>query len=247
MSKVIVLIATIPVRKKSCERLLEELTKQSQVPDGVILVLDGYGDAPAPVCPLPIIAEHRTTALAGAGQRWLALKDSAIDNEDIIICLDDDIVTIEARNLIKGLVAAVESGGGAAAAMGKDLQNKAAPPGPHSRGNLIYGAGCSLTVRAKHLIGLHEFSDIVKVAGGPDALGVLGDDDALVSAFLWKSGVVIRHASTGNIYPAPGLHSSSQTAAKAKQRVREETQKLAIKRITGWPWEVFKPAALVRR
>jgi hypothetical protein len=40
------LIATIPPRRASCERLLGELTQQTLPPAGVILCLDGYGDAP---------------------------------------------------------------------------------------------------------------------------------------------------------------------------------------------------------
>ena len=233
--RVIALIATIPARRRSCERLLDELAKrQTRKPDGVVLVLDGYGNTmPSPMCPLPIIDEYRTTDLTGAGNRWLKLDSVA--SEDIVVCLDDDVVTTEAPTLIESLVAAVESTGGAAAAGGRTADGKPAHSG-QSRGDLMYAAGCGLTVRAKHLVGLREFADEIRAAGGPDALGILGDDDALVSAFLWKTGVKIRHAAAGNIYAAPNTRASSQSAAMLARRKNPQEQKLAIKKITGWPW-----------
>ena len=239
--RVLVLIATIPARKQFCGWLLNALAKQTRKPDGVIFVLDGYGDAPAPATTLPVVAEYRTTALSGAGQRWRVALD--LPPEDIIICLDDDITLLEAPNLVRGLVAAIEKGGGAAAAMGRGADGKFAPPCAFSRGDIMHGLGCGLTVRAKHLVGLQAFSATVVAAGGPDALGVLGDDDALVSAYLWKTGVKIRHAATGNIYAAAGTKTTASSAAREARKENFETQKLAIKKITGWPWFAFIPGA----
>lgn len=238
--RVIVLVATIPARRRTCERLLAELAKQSRVPDGVVLVLDGYGDEmPAPACPLLILAEVRTAEMSGAGNRWRCVTDFAPD--DVIICLDDDTMLCEAPTLVAALTMAVVASGGASAAMGFSANGKSAPPGVHSRGDLIYAAGCGLTVRCKHLDGLEAFAKAVVAEGGPDALGVHGDDDALVSAYLWKRGVNIRHAATGNIFPAPNTRTTSQTEAKAKQQIDSNAQKLAIKKITGWPWFVSTP------
>lgn len=245
--RVLVLVATIPARRKSCERLLAELTQQRRVPDGVVLVLDGYGcydtDEPAPRCPLPIIATHRTASLSGAGRRWHAVR--TLPPDDIIICLDDDIMLIEAPHLVSKLVQAVELGG-AAAAMGRTADGKQAPPGAHSRGNLIYAAGCGLSARAGVLVDLGVFASGVQAAGGPDALGLLGDDDALVSAYLWQLGVKIHHAATGNIYAAPQTRTSSQTAARAAKQMTMDDQKAAIARTTGWPWPVVWKGANAR-
>lgn len=237
---VLALIATIPARRRSCERLLDELTRQTRVPDGVILVLDGYsGDDLR--CALPVAAKQQNNVKSGAGQRWLFAAKLPAD--DIIVCLDDDIRIAQSPNCIKALVEAVESGGGAAAAMGFDsVEYKRAPPMDFSRGDLIYAAGCGLALRPRHLAGLGAFADEVKAAGGPDALGLLGDDDALVSAYLWKTGVRVVHAATGNIFPAPNTQSSSQTFAKQARRVDPNAQKIAIGRITGWPFPL-KPGA----
>lgn len=233
MSRVVVLVATIPARKRSCERLLAELERQSRVPDFVILTLDGYGDAPEPACPLPHVAVRNEKQM-GAGNRWYVGAEFATE-EDILVCLDDDIMLIEAPRLVESLAAAVESGG-AAAAMGRGVDGKQAPPGAFSRGNLIHAAACGLALHARHLKGLREFANEVKTAGGPDALGPLGDDDALVSAFLWKTNVPILHAATGNIFPAPGTQASSQTKARAAREGSHDVQKQAISKITGWPW-----------
>jgi hypothetical protein len=169
----------------------------------------------------------------------LVAKD--FNPEDIFVCLDDDAVLFEAPTLVKRLVDAVEQYG-AAAAQGRDGQCKPAPPGAVSRGELIFAAANGFGVRVKHLLGLLDFASSVRTQGGPDALGLLGDDDALVSAFLWKNGVKIRHAATGNIYAAPGMRASSQSAAKMAQRQNPDVQKLAIQRITGWPFKLA-PAA----
>jgi len=240
---VVALVASIPARRRSCERLLDELSRQTRPPDGVVLVLDGYGDDmgaltyhPTPRCPLPLIVEYRTVAPRGAGARWRATDD--MNAETIVVTLDDDIMTLEAPRLVEALVAVVESGDHAAAAMGRSADGKPAPPGDFSRGPLIYGAGCGLTVRARYLRGLSAFADEVKAAGGPDALGLLGDDDALVSAFLWKREIPIVHAATGNIYPAPNTQASSYTQALAKRGIDINAQKQAIRKVTGWPWRV---------
>jgi hypothetical protein len=86
------------------------------------------------------------------------------------------------------------------------------------------------------LVGLDAFAAEVRAAGGPDALGICGDDDALVSAFFWKHGTRIMHTATGNIFAAPLTRTTSQTVARAKLMEAPDAQKIAIKKITGWPW-----------
>jgi len=260
MSRVIALVATIPPRRRSCMRLLDELTtRQTRKPDGVVMVWDGFAaDVPvvAPPDRLPLIGYAHNEKPCGAGARWLLVEAfltselsgpeelRPIKADDTIVCLDDDIMTLEAPRLVESLVAAVEGvhqhglEGCAAAAMGRSANGKPAPPGDASRGQLLHGAGCGLTVKARHLKGLRAFADEVKAAGGPDALGVLGDDDALVSAFLWRKGIPIIHTATGNIYPAPNTQASSTTHALMQRKIDFNTQKRAIRKVTGWPWVV---------
>lgn len=240
MIRVLALIATIPQRRASCERLLRELTKQSRQLDGVILNLDGYSDGRCtPSCPFPVVSGQWSSEMRGPGQRWLLvlqlLRDGELRPEDIIINLDDDLFTLKAPDMIRALVAAIEEGG-AAAAMGMAPDGKRAPPGKFSRGNLIYAAGCGLAMRAKHLEGLQALADEVFAAGGPEALGVCGDDDALVSAHLWRKSIAIKHAATGVINCAVGTQEFSQTKARLARGEKLDEQKQAIARITGWPW-----------
>jgi hypothetical protein len=84
------------------------------------------------------------------------------------------------------------------------------------------------------LAGVLDFAAEAKAAGGPDALGPGGDDDAIMSAFLWKSGVKIKHVATGNMYTAPGIVSTF------KPQQDPNVQKRAIAKATGWPWKVFQ-------
>jgi hypothetical protein len=201
------------------------------VPDGVILVLDGYGDEPAPPCPVPVVLERRTTQLSGAGNRWRMLADLPAD--DIVINVDDDIILFEAPQFVAKLAEAVELGG-AAGAMGRTFDGKGASPGVYSRGNLMHSAGPGLSARAGVLVGVSAFADEVRAKGGPDALGPQGDDDAIVSAYLWKSGVTIKHAAVGgNVYTAPGIISTF------KPQKDPDIQKRAIGVATGWPFKTF--------
>ena len=235
-SRVIVLIATIPKRKQSCTRLLAELAKQTRPPDGIILVLDGYGNEPAPACTLPVILEKRTAELSGAGNRWRTLTE--LPAEDIVINIDDDTILFEAPQFVAKLAETVERDNTAAAPMGRDFDGKAAPPGAWSRGHLMHAAGCGVAARAGVFAGVVAFADALKARGGPDALGPGGDDDAIVSAYLWTIKMPIKHVGVGgNVYTAPGIVSTF------KPQKDPDVQKRAISASTGWPWRVF---ALVR-
>lgn len=234
---VVVLIATIPRRRLSCARLLQELAQQTRLPDRVALCLDGYGAAPAPPCPLPCV-EYRTAQLSGPGARWRVSNDMSSDT--IIVNLDDDTVLTQAPNLIAALVNAIEQGGGASAAMGRTPTGRRAEPGAVSLGRLIYGCGCGLAMRAGDLAGLQALAEQVRAGGGPDALGNMGDDDALVSALLWQKGVPIIHAATGNIFSAADTGEGSQTRLRLARGEHLEAQKRAISKVTGWPWPGFR-------
>lgn len=264
-ARILALVPTIPPRRRSCTRLLAELAKQSRPPDGVLLCLDGYGEAEAPSCPLPVV-QLRTPALSGPGAKWRVVRElngCPVDAEpgaargvhwtqtpgdapsvhplapdDVLVCIDDDAMLRDAPHFIRELVATM--GAGAAAAMGRTAAGRFAPPGAVSHGPLVYGCGLGLTVRVGHLAGLHDLAERVRRAGGPDALGPAGDDDALVSAHLWLQGVPILHAAAGNVYAAPGTQESSHTVVRRRRGEGIEDQKRAIARITGWPWPGFR-------
>lgn len=252
MTRVIALVATIPARRPFCEGLLAALARQSRPPDAVLLVLDDYGETPPPACPLPILGIDRADKKHGPWRRWCVALDyltlremvpgytreeGALALDDILVCVDDDAVLLEAPEFIAGLVMAVERGGGAAGAMGTDYEGKPAPPGAYSRGRLIHAAGLGLTVRAQHLIGLPAFAAEVVAAGGPDIFTPVGDDDALVSAHLWKTGVTITHAVTGNVFEVPAAKVSSQSVVRGRSGEKLHAQKMAIRKVTGWPFQ----------
>lgn len=83
MSRLLVLLATIPARRASCERLLAELARQSRPPDGVILCLDGYAPdlagaptIPAALASVPTFAFRvLQRAPSGPGCRWRLAED----------------------------------------------------------------------------------------------------------------------------------------------------------------------------
>lgn len=237
MTRVVALVATIPPRRALCEWVIAQLAEQSRPPDAVVLRLDGYGDAPSPKSALPVFAEQRSIEKQGPGFRWLFAHSCGLDRDDIVVCVDDDVELCEAPEFVAGLVMAVERGGGAAGAMGRDMEGKPADPGAWSRGLLIHAAGLGLTVRVKYLDGLREFAQSILEAGGPDTLSPLGDDDALVSAHLWKTGVPITHAVTGNVFEVPASKLHAQSVARGRSGEKLHAQKMAIRRVTGWPFQ----------
>jgi hypothetical protein len=234
--KVYVLISSIPSRRHSRERLQEEVAQQSRRPDALILVLDGYGAERIPPTTLPVASEYRSTDFLGPGARWRVVRD--LEPDDVVICLDDDIVLAEAPRLVEALVRTMEENGGAAAAMGRTVYGGTAFPGVFSYGQLIHGAGAGLTVRAKHLDGFGSFAEEIRQASSTNMLGPCGDDDALVSAYLWRTGIRLWHAPTGNIYEAPELQATSQGAQRLArgENVHFDSQKRKLAEISGWPW-----------
>ena len=235
--KVVALVATIPARCVLCRYLLAELAKQSRRPDALLLRLDGYGEMLAPVHSFSTVWESRSAVPAGPGARWIAALDAGLDPDDIVVCVDDDAILIEAPRFVAALVDAVESTDGAAAVMGKGVDGKIAQPSAHSRGRLIYAAGLGLTLRARHLVGLRELAAEVLAADGPDMLGLYGDDDALVSAHLWKQGVSITHAAIGNVYQAPGSKATSHSLKRTARGEKLYEQKHQLQHVTGWPFQ----------
>ncbi len=233
MTPILALIATIPPRAASCARLLRELAAQTTPPGGVILCLDGYGAGAAPDGPLPVVAAHRTDVRQGPGGRWRAAL--ALPSETLVVAIDDDCVLARAPRFVESLVA-VAGPDGAAAAAGLDVKGRRVYPGDPARGALLYGIGCGLTVRVRHLAGLADLAARMRDAEGVDPLGPLGDDDALVSAHLWRTAVRLGHAPTGVFEAAPGTATSSQTRARAARGDAPDAQKHALRRVAGWPW-----------
>lgn len=224
--RVTALIATVPSRKKLCERLLLELTRQTRPPDDLVLVCDGYPDKETtPQIPVTLTVRDlvRSTEFRGCGARWLEVQK--LHPSDVVFCIDDDTMVTKPQALEK-LLSLVEPGRSAAGAMGITLQGRAAPPGDVSMGDLIFVAPCGLAAYAGDLQGLHGFADELKKAGGPAALENNGSDDALISAFLWKSGIAIHHAPSGELRPL----------TKSASKKLSHRQKWEIAKRTGWPF-----------
>ncbi len=261
-ARVFVLLPTIPARRAACEALLAALLRQSRPPDRVILCLDGYGAAPAPERPAPlrqsVIEVRRQGTCGGPGHRWRtalgllgpslisdgttpAYLAPVLQDDDLLVSLDDDADLSEAPNFLNWLIVGALAHG-AAAATGLTPKGHRAPPGEAHCGPLLLGCGCGLALRARHLVGLPELAAEVLRAGGPDALGALGDDQALVSAHLWRQRVALHHAATGRLRFAPGTDASAQwmarRAGKAPGKADPWDQARAIARITGWPLRV---------
>ena len=229
-----IIIATVPWRRPAFRNMLSWLTNQTLKPDLVHLVLDGYGDAASAPCSLPT-REWRTTKCLGPGGRWRVLKELA--PETIVVVFDDDISLGFAPYATERLVKIVEQGY-AAALMGVTFSGcmMNIPEGER----LICGGAATFAFRAKDLEGLDEFVSEIKTQGKFDPFGDLGDDEAVISALLWKRGVVIKKANIPEIHSVQGTQEGSQARRRLASTRPFWYQRQEIKRITGWPWPLKK-------
>ncbi len=238
MSKLWALVATIPIRRAFCDRLLHDLRRQTKQPDRLLLYCDGHGDTAPPQPAIPVAATRVNERNHGAGHRWTFAEESwggISPSPPIIVNLDDDAYIAKAPRLLENLHAAAEETG-AAAAVGVTPLGRRAPPGGYSKGSLVYGAGSGFAVRADLLAGFTAFAQRMKRLTGQDFLAPCGDDDACLSAFLWQSGIKIQHAAGGVFNSAPGSQTTSQTKERLRSGQPLDAQKKMLAAATGWPW-----------
>jgi len=230
------LIATIPERRVAVNRILPTIPQQTLKPEQICLVLDGYGDSPSPpVPPLPV-REWRTAQPSGPGARWRVVKE--LPANTTVINVDDDMIIFREPGLFERLTKIVE-GGCAAATTGITVTGKVVTSDPRdveSKEDLICGVASVMSFRAGWLSGLDDMAEVVRTRCGFDPLGDCGDDEALVSACLWRHGIRMKHAFS------PGLLMSTDVQNESQSRRRHDRgdvgfeQRRKISHVTGWPW-----------
>jgi len=237
-----VLIATVPKRKRACSKLLADLTKQTLCPAIVELVADGYGEASLPPCPADLqVRAWITSKLSGPGARWRILELAragvpALEPGDTVIAIDDDVAIGKVPSLLADLAAAVIPGKQAAAAWGTMVSGGSAGWGAKVNQPLICGVASALAFAAGDLEGLGGLRDELQPKLGYDLLGDMGDDEALVSALLWKHGVAIKHVSVKGLALAPGTQEDCQMLKRRKRDKTWDKQRVALRGAMGWPW-----------
>lgn len=235
------LIATVLRRRTSVEALLRAVAGQTVVPNLVHLVLDRYkyagaAEFAAPECPTSLaVIEYRMPTTGGPGGRWRAARGMPVD--EILVNLDDDMV-LDAPDVIEALVEGTHKTGGVVSHLGvyPSGWSGVAPAGSP----LIALAAGAMACRAGDLAGLEATRAEVLEKCGFDPFGPLGDDDALVSAHLWRRGIPIRATGPLAIYEAPAAQDGSQFQLRREESLRNGRplfwQRKEIARVTGWPW-----------
>jgi hypothetical protein len=173
----------------------------------------------------------------GPGGRWRIWSD--LPKDDILVSIDDDIYIGNAPSLIEKLVAAARTGCGAAAS-GTSPNGAWVRWGMHHMpgiydGSLICMIASAMAIRVGDLEGLHEMRDAVLQRSRVDVLGLGGDDEALVSACLWKRGVPMKHVPVDGLALAAGTQEHCQTLERLKAGAWDR-QRVMIREATGWPW-----------
>lgn len=220
------------------ESLLDAVSRQSLVPDAVHLVLDGYEGITSPALPLfPLmVIEHRMLTTGGPGGRWRVVPE--LPDDAVLVVFDDD-QCLDDKRVVEALVKTVLDGG-AASYMGVDTNGCGGVLGARTR--LVSLAAGVSAYRVVDLVGLGETAAEVQEKCGFDPFGELGDDDAVVSAHLWRKGVTVRATGPLEVHEALGGQEGSQfvqrQAAQARNGRGMFWQREQIARVTGWPWRV---------
>lgn len=225
-----VLVASVPWRVSSLNALLHDVAAQTVLPMYVHLVLDGYGpgDALPSLDPLSWdglrVTVNRQHPARGAGSRW----DVAVaqPSDDILASLDDD-VKIPRDYLARHLAAmgahdAVASGG-----WGETGRHGLDDVRDSFEGPVVCLMAGASTFRVRCLRELRQvpLSDVT--------LGVQGDDEGLISAHLFRQGIVPHRVAVPVAFD-PLAH---DPRAQGPQRNGDVLRlRRALRDATGWPW-----------
>lgn len=238
------LIATVPRRRAMVESLLcsvaaRSATGQPAVPEFVHLVLDDgyyYEKLPSPEIPAGLtVREYRLPPTGGPGGRWRVVKE--IPEDVILVNLDDD-QCLGSTEVLWRLVHYAGSWNAAVSYMG---MSPTGAGGVLGTGELLVSIAAGVfAVRASALADLNETLSQIRRECGFDPFGILGDDDAVISAHLWRTGVAMRATGPLTVHEAPGAQVASQFEKRRDQKVRDGRslfwQRAAIAKLTGWPW-----------
>ncbi len=229
-SDVSMIIATVPWRAQSLNRLLREVAQQTIRPGHLHVLLDGHrGSWPEGLrfveWPGLTLHVHRVVPARGAGARWRLAETFC--GGTIIVNLDDDI-RISTR-FVEKHVKAVERTGGAVSSGGYTASGRmiiCTQQDPYD-GPLLCAQTGAFSMLAADVRGLslEPMADRL--------LGLLGDDEGLLSMHLWKSGVLIsRVPETVGFDPSADDKRSQWGSAPG----RCHKLRTALRELTGWPW-----------
>ena len=230
-----VLVATVPWRKASCDRLLEQIAEQDELPERVHLLLDGFSDDdPYPFRPssLTVSITHYDTA-QGAGNRWRYVSQMPWQ-PDVLINLDDD--TVIPKGFTRRMADEVRKTGDAVCASGYPREGGIyLIKDPHTCEVVCVQTGF-FACRTEALRGIDRQPQAEKF------LGLLGDDEAFVSAHLWKNHVKMRKIWIPNLnFDKLSRDRRSQFRRKGGTIEGCHAHRAELGRIFGWPVPPLEP------
>lgn len=238
----IVIIASVEWRKENLVALLDDIEHQTRVPEHVVVRLDGYSNRGVAWVTQrivrPSLEDTRTVTIApgvkaGAGARWLLAaafeRETDIGPTAILSVIDDDF-RIEPNYLQvcydHVANAEVPTAIGWLGETPDFIRWSADMPSPTECISL--GAGL-LTCRLRDLAGIDTFEEVDRYFKPP------GDDEALVSYWLWKKGVkLIRPAGAASATSVDELQYDKRASFIDQGEHRHCVLRLNLKRKHGW-------------
>jgi len=232
MADMHVLIASVPWRRASLNRLIRDVAAQAYLPVCVHLVLDGDGPPNAILDTSPLTSKGVKVDVReqhpgrGAGSRWNVVDD--LKDTDVICNLDDDI-GLGSNHYLAVHYEALRSAG-AVAAGGYTPEGRfimCAWIGIDYEGPINCLQAGAFSARVGCLRGLRSMPMAAEM------LGVLGDDEGLIAAHLWRAGVPVRRVNTPVGWDPSGSDPRSQYRNMPGRITRLRN---ALRVATGWPW-----------
>jgi hypothetical protein len=234
----LVVIASVEWRARNLVKLLDCVAQQTRAPERIVVLLDGYGDATRrwvhqaiDALKLPITTVS-SAARRGPGQRWIyatTMLWPPMDAATILSTIDDDFLIHPGylRASYERVAAATEP-----MAIGWLGETPVFIPWTARLAEdvecISIGAGL-LTCRLGDLDGIAKFPEVDRYFKPP------GDDEALVSYWLWKNGVkLIRPKGVAEAVSVDALQHDPRASFIGQGKYRHGTLRMNLKEKHGW-------------
>lgn len=249
----LVVISSVEWRRENLLKLLRDVTTQTRRPDYLMIILDGYSvDAErALIQGTDKLSFHGTAAMMlrnaakhGPGDRWVRavrmLTTGDVPEDTILSVIDDDFLIMPdyLRSNYERVANAKEP-----TAIGwlGEVPTFVSWTAMHLKDIpcISIGAGL-LTCRLADLRGIEEFPDRDMYFKPP------GDDEALVSFWLWKNGVkLIRPKGIALVHSVAALQHDPRASFVGQSVYRHKVLRMRLKEKYGWTTYQLPPELLV--
>lgn len=238
----LVVISSVEWRKENFIKLVKSLAQQTRQPEHVLIVLDGYSEAAMAEAGAAVDRPPEGTTghvrwnagdrRRGAGWRWtLALElllERSVPEDTVVSVVDDDFLLMP--DYLRVCHARVAPAPNIAIGWLGETPSFIPWTSPMSKDTVCISLGAGLlTCHLRHLRGIDQFVERDLYFTPP------GDDEALVSFWLWKNGVkLIRPKGQALVYSVDALQYDERASFWNQSVYRHLVLRVGLREKHGW-------------